>query len=69
MELAIPWTALGLSGRPAAGTGLMGGIFGGDGYGAGDIIPDAKSTPAGANTITDCYGSCRATFTEPLKLP
>ncbi|GHG21942.1 hypothetical protein GCM10017784_11910 [Deinococcus indicus] len=69
VELAIPWTALGLSGRPAAGIGLMGGIFGGDGYGAGDIIPDARSTPAGANTITDCYASCRATFTQPLKLP
>lgn len=69
VELAIPWTALGLSGAPAGGVKLMGGIFGGDGYGAGDIIPDAGSTPGGGNTITDCYASCRATFTAPVTVP
>nr|WP_295821241.1 alpha-amylase family glycosyl hydrolase [uncultured Deinococcus sp.] len=68
VEMAIPWTALGLSSAPANGVNLVGGIFGGDGYGAGDIIPDAGSTPAGANTITDCYTSCRATFTAPLNV-
>ncbi|MFD1730339.1 hypothetical protein ACFSC4_03290 [Deinococcus malanensis] len=66
VELAIPWSSLGLSGAPAGGVNVVGGIFGGDGYGAGDIIPSADSTPAGANTISDCYNSCRATFTQPI---
>ncbi|WP_412027481.1 alpha-amylase family glycosyl hydrolase [Deinococcus yunweiensis] len=67
VELAIPWTALGLSAAPASGVNLVGGIFGGDGYGAGDIIPDAGSTPAGANTIGSSDPR-RATFTAPLNV-
>jgi hypothetical protein len=68
VEMAIPWTALGLSGAPVNGVNVVAGIFGGDGYGAGDIVPDAGSTPAGANAVTDCYNSCRATFTAPLNV-
>ncbi|PTA68367.1 alpha-amylase family glycosyl hydrolase [Deinococcus arcticus] len=69
VELAIPWTALGLSGAPAGGVKVMGGIFGGDGYGAGDIIPDAGSTPPGANTIGTDGEQRRATFTAPVTVP
>lgn len=68
VELAIPWSALGLSGAPAAGVNVVGGIFGGDGYGAGDIIPDAGSTPSGANTIGTADEQRRATFTQPLNV-
>ncbi|CAM3911131.1 alpha-amylase family glycosyl hydrolase [Deinococcus frigens] len=68
VELAIPWTALGLTGAPANGVNLVGGIFGGDGYGAGDIIPDAGSTPAGANTIGSDAEQRRATFTAPVNV-
>lgn len=68
VEMAIPWSALGLGSAPAAGLNVVGGIFGGDGYGAGDIIPDAGSTPAGANS-TNCADSCRATFTAPVRVP
>jgi hypothetical protein len=48
---------------------VVGGIFGGDNYGAGDIIPDAGSTPAGANTIGADTQQRRATFTEPVRVP
>lgn len=68
VELAIPWTALGLSGRPANGVNVVGGIFGGDGYGAGDIVPNATSTPAGANTIGTDAEQRRATFTAPINV-
>lgn len=68
-EMAIPWTSLGLTGRPSGGVRLYGGIFGGDGYGAGDIVPDAGSVPAGANTIGTDAESRRATFQVPLTLP
>ncbi|ADV67916.1 alpha-amylase family glycosyl hydrolase [Deinococcus maricopensis] len=66
VELAIPWTALGLSGRPNHAVNLYAGVFGGDGYGAGDIVPNATSTPAGANTIGSEGEQRRATFTAPL---
>lgn len=66
VELAIPWSSLGLSGPPAAGVNVVGGIFGGPGYGAGDIIPDAGSTPPGANTIGSDAEQRRATFTAPV---
>lgn len=68
VELAIPWTALGLTGAPAAGVNMVGGIFGNDGYGAGDIIPDAGSTPPGANTIGTDAEQRRATFTAPVNV-
>ncbi|WP_216325478.1 alpha-amylase family glycosyl hydrolase [Deinococcus aestuarii] len=68
MELAIPWAALGLGGPPASGVNVVGGIFGGAGYGAGDIIPDAGSTPPGANTTGTEAESRRATFTAPLNV-
>ncbi|SMB94974.1 alpha-amylase family glycosyl hydrolase [Deinococcus hopiensis] len=68
VEVAIPWTALGLSVRPAGGVNVVGGIFGGEGYGAGDIVPDAGSTPPGANTIGTDAEQRRATFTQPLNV-
>lgn len=68
VELAIPWSSLGLSGAPAAGVNVVGGIFGGPGYGAGDIIPDAGSTPPGANTIGSDAEQRRATFTAPVNV-
>jgi len=68
VELAIPWTALGLSGKPANGVNVVGGIFGGDGYGAGDIIPDSGSTPAAQNTIGTEGENRRATFTQPVNV-
>lgn len=68
VELAIPWTALGLSEKPANGVNVVGGIFGGDGYGAGDIVPNTTSTPPGANTIGTDAEQRRATFTQPLNV-
>ncbi|KEF34368.1 alpha-amylase [Deinococcus sp. RL] len=66
VELAIPWRSLGLSGPPAAGVNVVGGIFGGPGYGAGDLIPGPDSTPSGANTIGTEAEQRRATFTAPV---
>lgn len=68
VELAIPWTALGLSGKPVA-VNVYGGIFGGDGYGAGDIVPSSVSTPAGNNEVQNCYASCQAVFNAPFRVP
>lgn len=65
VELAIPWSALGLSAAPGS-VSMVGGIFGGDGYGAGDIVPDAGSTPG--NTIGSDAEKRRATFTTPITL-
>jgi neopullulanase len=67
-EVAIPWTSLGYTGRPSTPLKLFGGIFGNDGYGAGDIVPDAGSTPPGANTIGSDPEKRRARFTEGLTL-
>ena len=67
-EVAIPWTKLGFTGKPTTPIKLFGGIFGGDNYGAGDIVPDADSTPAGANTIGTDAQQRRATFTAGLTL-
>lgn len=69
VELAIPWSALGLSGKPSRPINLYAGIFGGDGYGAGDIVPNATSTPSGANEIQDCYNTCKAVYTQGAQLP
>lgn len=68
VEMAIPWAALGLSGPPASGVNMVGGIFGGDNYGAGDIIPDGGSTPSGANTIGSDGEKRRATYTSPVNV-
>ena len=65
-ELAIPWTQLGFSGKPTTPITLYGGVFGGDGYGAGDIVPDAGSTPPGQNTTAPEAQQRRATFTQGL---
>ena len=62
-EVAIPWTALGLEGQPAAGTtlNLYAGVYGGDGYGAGDIVPDDAG-----NTIASFDENAAATFETPF---
>ena len=68
-EAAIPWTALGFEGQPDAGTAinLYAGIYGGDNYGAGDIAPDADSTPAAPeNTIASFDENAEATFETPF---
>ena len=70
-EAAIPWTALGFEGQPEAGTvlNLYAGIYGGDDYGAGDIAPDANSTPAAPeNTIASLDESAKATFETPFSV-
>ena len=66
VELAIPWTQLGFSGKPTSPITMYGGIFGGDGSGAGDIVPDAGSTPPGENTIAPEAQQRRVTFTQGL---
>ena len=70
-EAAIPWTALGFGGQPDAGTvvNLYAGIYGGDNYGAGDIAPDATSTPAAPeNTIASFDDNAAATFETPFSV-
>ncbi len=70
-EAAIPWTALGFEGQPDAGTvvNLYAGIYGGDSYGAGDIAPDATSTPAAPeNTIASLDESAEVTFETPFSV-
>ncbi len=61
-ELAIPWTALGLSGASANTFRIHAGIYGGDNFGAGDIAPNACSTPADANNAIDNENSFAVDF-------
>jgi glycosidase len=68
-EVAIPWASLGLTERPdEAVLRFYGGIFGGEGYGAGDIIPNPESTPAGPGNAVDPDASFRATFPAAFTL-
>jgi glycosidase len=68
-ELAIPWTTLGFSGRPNITLNIYGGIYGGDNFGAGDIVPNANSTPAAPdNRIAPFAESRRATFETPFSV-
>ena len=66
VEVAIPWTTLGFGGRPAGPVNVYAGIFG-DNYGAGDVVPNAQSTPAGSNPI-DPSQSYRVSFGSPLSV-
>ncbi|GGJ19671.1 alpha-amylase family glycosyl hydrolase [Deinococcus roseus] len=70
-EVAIPWNALGLAGKPAH-VNAYAGVYGGDNYGAGDILPSEKSTPAyPGNTIAASYDppvQRQVTFTNPIQI-
>ncbi|MBB6097249.1 glycosidase [Deinobacterium chartae] len=68
-ELALPWTSLGFASRPGGTLRVTGGIFGGDGYGAGDIAPDATSSPAAPeNTIGSEAEQRSVTFGRALEV-
>ncbi|GEM45063.1 alpha-amylase family glycosyl hydrolase [Deinococcus cellulosilyticus] len=67
-EVIIPWTSLGLADKPAILNGYAG-IYGGDHYGAGDILPSEKSTPAYTGNKVAGYDQQReVTFTKPFTL-
>lgn len=76
-EVIIPWSTLGLAGPPAALNGYAG-IYGNEDnnnnttYGAGDILPNTKSTPAySGNTIAPNYDppiQRQVTFTNPFNI-
>lgn len=68
-ELAIPWSVLGFAERPSTTLNFYGGIYGGDDYGAGDIIPNANSLPAAPNNIIASFDdSRRVTFQTPFSV-
>ncbi|ADI13274.1 alpha-amylase family glycosyl hydrolase [Truepera radiovictrix] len=70
IEVALPWRALGFASRPTATLNLHAGIYGGDGYGAGDIAPHAGSTPpASGNTVAGFDASRRVDFQTPFSVP
>ncbi len=61
-EVAIPWSTLGYSERPSLTLNIYAGIFGGDHYGAGDIAPNANSSPAAADNYIDTFDANNAVF-------
>jgi neopullulanase len=67
-EVAIPWSVLGYSAPPSTTLNLYGGIYGGDGYGAGDILPHAGSSPAVSGNVvaTGSSDNRRVTFAAPF---
>ena len=66
-ELAVPWTLLGFDARPSTTLNFYAGIYGGDGYGAGDIAPNESSDPAAAdNTVAGFDQSRRVDFQTPF---
>lgn len=66
-ELAIPWTTLGFGRRPDTTLNFFAGVYGGDGYGAGDILPSANSLPvAPGNTIAGFDQNRAVTFKTPF---
>ena len=62
-EVAIPWGVLGLSGPPSTPLNFYAGVYGGDGYGAGDVAPDAPD-----NTIGSSAENRRAIFGTPFSV-
>lgn len=69
-EVAIPWSVLGYSAPPSTTLNLYGGIYGGYGYGAGDILPHAGSIPAAAgNTVAGFDQNRRVDFQTPFAVP
>ena len=66
-ELAIPWSLLGEDVRPLSTLNLYVGIYGGDGYGAGDIEPNRASSPAAVdNTVASFDQNRRVDFQTPF---
>ena len=66
-EVAVPWAALGYSGPPTGTLNLYGGVYGGDGYGAGDILPHSGSSPAvTGNMVAGSDENRRVTFGAPF---
>ena len=66
-ELAIPWSLLGENVRPVRILNLYAGIYGGDGYGAGDIAPNRASSPAAVdNTVASFDQNRRVDFQTPF---
>lgn len=69
-EVAVPWSVLGYNTPPTTTLNLYVGIYGGDGYGAGDILPHGGSSPAGAgNVIAGSSENRRVTFQKPFAAP
>lgn len=68
-ELAVPWTTLGFTERPSLTVNIYGGIYGGDNYGAGDIVPNANSTPAAFDNVIASFAELRrVTFQTPFSV-
>ncbi len=66
-EVAVPWALLGYDTPPTATLNLYAGVYGGDGYGAGDIVPNATSDPAAAdNTVAGFDQNRRVDFQTPF---
>lgn len=66
-EVTVPWALLGYDARPTATLNVYAGVYGGDGYGAGDIVPNANSEPAAAdNTVAGFDQNRRADFRTPF---
>lgn len=65
-EVAIPWSALGLSGKPGS-LKAYAGVFG-DNWGAGDILPSEFSTPAFAGNTILANDPRQVTFTNPISI-
>ena len=68
-EVAVPWTLLGYDARPSVTLNFYAGIYGGDGYGAGDVAPNATSDPAAAdNTVASSDQNRRVDFQTPFSV-
>ncbi len=66
-EVAIPWSRLGFGARPTTTLNLYAGVYGGDGYGAGDVAPNAGSSPAAAdNAVASSEQNRRVDFQTPF---
>jgi len=69
-EVAIPWSLLGYDAPPSTTLNLYAGVYGGDGYGAGDIVPNAGSSPSAPdNTIAGFDQNRRVDFQTPFAVP
>lgn len=68
-EVAVAWSTLGFGTRPDTTLNLYAGIYGGDGYGAGDILPNETSTPnVSGNTVASFDASRRVDFQTPFSV-
>ncbi len=66
-EVAVPWSLLGYDARPTTTLNFYAGVYGGDGYGAGDIVPNEGSDPAAVdNTVAGSDQNRRVDFQTPF---